>query len=276
MLKIIVIILFFVSIPLYFLITTVYKKISRKKITEKPFPKEWLDILNKTFPLYKRLPEDLQIQLQKFVQIFINEKNFEGAGGLEMTDLIRVNIAAQACLLLLNRETDIYPHLVSIVVYPAVYKQKRQEIVGQISQEVTCAGESWGQGLVVLAWNRVLGGAKSMTDGHNVVFHEFAHQLDQLDGSADGVPTLDKSSGYNEWGQILGENYVELVEQLNKHKKTLIDSYGATNHAEFFAVSTEFFFEKPHDMENQHPDLYRVLKEYYKQDPVQYIKHHRY
>ncbi len=211
-------------------------------------------------------------ELRGKVHIFLDEKTFEGAGGLEMTDVIRVSIAAQACFLLLNRDVDIYPGLVSIVVYPASYKHADKPMAGVVGQgEVNVAGESWGTDLVVLAWNQVERGAKSLRDGHNVVFHEFAHQLDAADGDTDGIPVLEKGQSHDLWAMVCQEEFEELTANLDNNRKLVMDRYGATNPAEFFAVATESFFERPLEMREKHPELFEELKSYYHQDPLQYF-----
>jgi hypothetical protein len=229
------------------------------------------------FPLFSQLPEADQRELEGHIQVFLAEKNFEGCGGFQITDEVKVLIAAQACLLLLHRETDYYPRLRTILVYPDTYVAKtrwheRDEDTGRDAR--ARLGESWGRGVVILAWSSTVAGAASIDDGHNLVFHEFAHQLDQEDGAADGRPLLqcDRPSAcyvrYLTWARVLSEEYKNLQDALAKGHQTVLDQYGATNPAEFFAVATECFFEKPHQMQKKHPALYAELKEFYRQDPV--------
>ena len=164
---------------------------------------------HKNVPIYDRLPQADQRELQGHIQVFLAEKYFEGCGGLELTDEIKVTIAAQACLLLLHRETDYYPRLITILVYPHAYVAKSVEpIGGGVVQEGETArlGEAWKDGVVVLSWDDVRRGASGLHDGHNVVLHEFAHQLDQQDGSADGTPTLEHRSQYTTWARVLGRS----------------------------------------------------------------------
>jgi Mlc titration factor MtfA (ptsG expression regulator) len=247
-----------------------FKKQRREKLRQNPFPAGWVEVLERNVPIYGRLPEDDRLELQGLIQIFLAEKVFEGCNGLEITDEIRVTIAAQACMLLLRRETDVYPKLITILVYPTAYvsnmpQHSPQGVVTEGPQGRL--GEAWTSGVVVLSWDDVLHGAADVRDGHNVVFHEFAHQLDQEDGSADGAPILPRRNMYSAWARVLGAEYAELQKATEAGKKTVLDEYGATEPAEFFAVATEAFFEKPIQLKKKHPELYEELKEYYGQDP---------
>jgi len=221
--------------------------------------------LEHNVPFYKRLPHELQVELQGRIRVFVDEKNFEGCNGLEVTDEIRITIAAQACILLLNRKGRTYPELVTVLVYPSPYQDQSMEGEGS-----TRLGESWVSGTVVLAWDHVLRGAKPMNDARNVVFHEFAHQLDQEDKAADGTPKLGPNVSYAQWGEVLGREYLALRESVDRGQKAFLDSYGATNEAEFFAVVTEFFFEKPDQLGRKHPELFEAFKAFYRQDPRDY------
>lgn len=231
-----------------------------------------MNILKKNVPLYSRLPAEDREELHGHIQIFLAEKYFEGCGGLTITEEMRVTIAAQACILLLHRKTEYYPKLVSILVYPNTYLAHHRERDGAglvtegMQQRV---GESWSHGTVVLSWDDVRAGASDANDGHNVVYHEFAHQLDIEDGpQADGSVALPRQSMYGAWARILGREYVALKKDVAAGRKTVLDSYAATSPAEFFAVATECFFEIPVLLKKQHPELYEELKLYYRQDPA--------
>lgn len=244
----------------------------RKSLMETPFPENWQKILEHNLPTYTHLPMDLRNRLHGYVNIFLDEKLFEACGGLEMTDDIRITIAAQACMLLLNHPNRIYPHLKTIFVYPSTYQVGgKGSLGGQIDEHSVRLGESWTRGPVVLAWNSVRQGAINFEDGQNLVIHEFAHQLDQEDGIGDGAPILEQKSAYKTWARVFNREFAHLKDDLRKHKKHIMDKYGATNPAEFFAVTTETFFEKPRQMQKKHPELYEVLKDYYKLDPVQWV-----
>jgi MtfA peptidase len=248
-----------------------FKERRRRELRSHPFPPAWAAILRRTVPSFGRLPPEDQAELLGHVQVFLDEKTFEGCGGLEITDEIRITIAAQACLLLLHRETDYYPELETILVYPSAYVDRRPRTApGGIVVEGGQArlGESWDRGSVVLAWDSVLAGAADVRDGHNVVLHELAHQLDQEDGDADGAPELPRAGMYTAWARVLAADFEALVRASEAGHRTVMDEYGATSPAEFFAVATETFFERPRALAARHPALYEQLKLYYKQDPA--------
>lgn len=241
----------------------------RKRLAARPFPSDWRQIVERNVPLYGRLPEELKTQLHRLVQVFLAEKRFEGCGGLAITDEIKVTIAAQACMLLLNRKATYFPKLHTILVYPDTYVAKSISSNGHIvsDEDSTRLGESWQNGPVVLAWNSVTGGTSNVHDARNVVLHEFAHQLDQEDGAADGAPILAERSRYVAWARVLGSEY----EAMQRRRRSVMNRYGATNPAEFFAVATETFFEKPRQMQKRHPELYSELRDYYQLDPVAWL-----
>jgi MtfA peptidase len=247
------------------------KRRRRDAIRKSAFPDEWRAIIAKNVPYVKRLSPEDRGELIGHVQVFLAEKRFEGCGGMEITDEVRVTIAAQACVLLLHRQTDYYPKLASILVYPTTYLAPGggRTADGLVTDGPQARlGESSARGAVVLVWDSVLAGAADVHDGHNVVLHEFAHQLDQESGASDGAPLLPRRSMYVAWTRVLGRDYDRLVRDAGRHHRTLIDQYGATNPAEFFAVATETFFERPRRLRSRHPALYSQLKEFYRQDPA--------
>ena len=259
-----------VSIALVIRLRIAARRRRRNRLRATPLPGEWRAVLARNLPVYRILPESLRQQLNGHVQVFLAEKRFVGCGGLAITDEIRVTVAGQACLLLLNRRTRYYPGLMSIVVYPVAYMSRKTVLEGGVATESDAArgGESWMHGSVVLAWDHVRGGARDFHDGQNVVLHEFAHQLDQEDGSSDGRPILGRGSGYGVWGRVCGREFDCLRRDVLKGRKTLLDAYGATDPAEFFAVATEFFFERPRSFRGLHPELYEQLERYYRIDPL--------
>jgi len=251
-----------------------FKVRRRKKISRREFSSAWRRIIERNVPFVRYLPPSDREELERRIRVFLAEKRFEGAGGLAMTDEIRVTIAAQACILLLHRKTDYYPGLYSVIVYPHAYvaHQILQERPGIIAEGMQARlGESWTSGAIVLSWDDVRSGAADISDGHNVIFHEFAHQLDAQDGAMDGAPILSDHSMYATWARILGQEYERLQHDTALGRETLLDQYGTTNPAEFFAVATEFFFEKPRQLRQQIPQLYEELCRYYKQDPAQLL-----
>jgi Mlc titration factor MtfA (ptsG expression regulator) len=246
----------------------------RERTRRQAFPEEWLEILRRSFPRYSRLSPDDQEELRGHIQVFLAEKRFEGAGGLEITDEIRVTVAAQACFLLLHRDTDYYPGLYSIIVYPHEYaaKHRAHDGAGLLRERVQVRlGETAARGALVLSWDAAVRGASDIHDCRNVVFHEFAHQLDAEEGAFDGAPVLPRRSMYLAWARVLGEEYSALRERVFRHQPTDLDPYGATNPAEFFAVATECFFQHPRRMKKRHPALYDELKLFYRQDPTETV-----
>jgi Mlc titration factor MtfA (ptsG expression regulator) len=255
-----------------------WRSLKRNKLRAVSLPSEWLQIIGQSCPFFPRLPAADQTELAGHIQIFLAEKQFEGCGGLEMNDAIRVCVAAHACLLLLHRPTDYFPRLRSILVYPNMYvvpgvRHVGSGILAEFHQHR--AGESWPEGAVVLAWDVLRGHIAAPENGHNLVLHEFAHQLDFEDGQADGVPVLgrgeswpDRRRRYMTWARVMRGEFERLQAQVRRGEATVLRDYGATNAAEFFAVATECFFCKPAALKQEHPALYAEMQWYYQQDPA--------
>lgn len=239
----------------------------RRRLLEQAFPAAWEELLQQRLSIYRKLPAHLQQQLKDMMQVFIRDKHFVGCGGLEITDEMKVVIAAQACLLLLNRPSYEYPELRSIYVYPTAFRavhEVRDELGLVSTQTRDLLGESWNNGKVVLAWGDVDKGIRNFNDGYNVVLHEFAHQLDHESGAANGAPLLYTRAAYKSWAYVFGREF-EKLQRSNGHD--IIDRYGATNPAEFFAVATETFFEEPAKLHEHHRELFEQLQDYYRLDP---------
>jgi len=242
-----------------------------------PFPREWEDLLQAKWRLYPRLPVEVRQRLHGCVHVLLDEKRFEACGGLpEITLEMRVLIAAQAALLLVGRpveEHGFYPDLISILVYPGSFRDKgRRTFSLREGAGDVRLGESWTSGSVILSWHSVKRGAAGDHDGINVVFHEFAHQIDQANGDPDGAPDFDNPEDAAQWSTVFSSRYQELIEDLEHGGNPLLDEYGASDPAEFFAVSTETFFEKPREMDREMPDLYDELADFYGLDPVKWRK----
>lgn len=248
-----------------------WREYKRDKLRKQPFPKSWRKIIQMRMPYFRAMPTDLQLQLKQHIQVFLAEKTFIGCNGVKITDEIKVTIAAQACLLLLNRRTDFYPKLQTILVYPSAFIKQQQQVNGDgvhFLQNATLAGESWQFGKVVLSWQDTVEGAVVPNDGRNVVIHEFAHQLDQEDGTANGAPILGKHQNYQQWSQVFNQHFQLLQQKATIGEPSLFDYYGATNPAEFFAVASEVFFEQPLELNQQAPALYQQLSQFYRVDPL--------
>ena len=246
----------------------------QRRVLAHPFPAHWRKVLRRRVPMLRRLPVDLQLQLKKRIQVFIAEKAFIGCDGLQVTEEMRVVIAAQACLLVLNRSMAHLAHVRQILVYPGAFVVQRTVTDGsgvQQDQRQTLSGESWEQGQVVLSWQDTLEGAAVVDDGRNVVLHEFAHQLDQENGAAQGAPPPaagDTQHNPQRWKQVFSQAYAQLQSQVQRGEQGLLNHYGAQSPAEFFAVATETFFEQAKETAEQYPELYDELKGYYKVDPA--------
>jgi Mlc titration factor MtfA (ptsG expression regulator) len=245
----------------------------RKRIKARPFPNEWLTIVERNVAFFERLPANDQHELVDHIHIFLAEKNFEGVE-FGITDEVRVTIAAQACLLLLHRKTDYFPRLLTILVYPSTYlANENRPITAEIWEEGKShrAGETARtMGSMVLAWDAVKSGAADPSDGKNVVLHEFAHQLDYENFAADGTPALATRQQQLAWREVMRTEFASLRAAEETGIPTLLDTYGATNAAEFFAVSTEAFFERPVMLRAQHPRLYAEFQNYFQQNPVEF------
>ena len=243
----------------------------RLRVRRQPFPPAWREILRRRMPAFARWPADVQLQLKKHAQVLLAEKPFIGCGGLSITDEMRVLIATQASLLLLNRRAGYFPNLRQVLVYPGAFVVDRTaaDPSGLARDERrVLAGESWQQGQVILSWDDVLAGAADPDDGRNVVIHEFAHQLDQEGGHANGAPLLGRRERYARWASVLGSEFAALQQRLAQGDSGLIEAYAATDPAEFFAVVSELFFERPAALAAAHPALYGELKGYYRSDPL--------
>jgi Mlc titration factor MtfA (ptsG expression regulator) len=244
----------------------------RRNVRARPFPSAWKSIITRNVPIFRRLPLADQKELLGCVQIFLAEKHFEGCGGLELTDEIRVTIAAQACLLLLHRETDYYPELTSILVYPSAYIAHEDRYLGdniwEQGEDGRLGHTGRRMGSLVLAWDEVKHGAADPADGRNLVLHEFAHQLDFEDSQADGAPALSTRREYLAWARVMSREFEALQRADEAGTSTLLDTYGATNPAEFFAVTTEAFFERPRALRAKQPEMYAQLAAFYCQDPA--------
>ncbi|MFN0198467.1 MAG: zinc-dependent peptidase [Planctomycetaceae bacterium] len=244
----------------------------RRRLLAQPFPQEWESILNVNVRHFLLLNNDERTKLRNLVRVFVAEKNWEGCLGLRLTDEIRVTIAAQACLLLLGFDDEYFDHVLSILVYPTAYVAPDKTITKggiEIEERSNRMGEAWFQGPVILSWIDAAAAGRGEAKGHNVVMHEFAHQLDMLNGqSIDGTPPLSSTAQYDRWQEVVHREYDRLVNDCRYRRWTVLDCYGSSDIGEFFAVATESFFEQPDELEEERPDLYAVLQAFYRQDPA--------
>lgn len=244
----------------------------RLRATAAPFPPAWRALLRRRMPLYRRLPPPLRRRLQQHVQVLLAEVAFIGCQGQRITDEVRVLVAAQAALLLLGRPQGRFRQLRQVLVYPSAFVVERPVLDGSVVQDTrrVLVGESWQQGQLILSWPDVLQGAAVADDGRNVVIHEFAHQLDQENGPANGAPHLGRQADPARWAAVFQAALQRLRERLAQGEPGLIDPYGATDAAEFFAVVSELFFEQPDALSAHETELYAELQRYYGCDPRQW------
>lgn len=246
-----------------------------------PVPIHWQGTVRRIFPASRRLSGKNFERLLRYMQLFLTKKHFEGAGGFRMTEEAKLLIAAQACYLLVGTHLPCYPGTRVVIVYPDAFVARRApgyggdfEIDEDDDHEATL-GEAWSSGAVVLAWEHVVHGGGNAGDGVNVVFHEFAHQLDQADGESGGIPIGLTTEDARRWEAVTTAEFERLCDDVEAGRPTVLDPYGATNMAEFFAVATETFFEKPIPLRDEHPELYRQLASFYGRDPVEELLHYR-
>ncbi|MES2296013.1 MAG: M90 family metallopeptidase [Pseudomonadota bacterium] len=245
-----------------------------RRALARPLPPAFLAILERNVTVYAGMPAPLQAQLQQLLKQFLHQKKFVGCEGLDISDEMRVTIAAQACLLLLNRHTRVYPGLHMVLVYPTAFLVPRAEVdaAGIVTPvERGLLGESWSDGRVILAWDHVRRGGREPPEGQNVVLHEFAHQLDSESGSNNGAPFLGKADHYRRWSAVLSRDFAQLRADAFEAQPGVLDHYGASSPAEFFAVATETFFENPYALADQHAELYEQFLQYYRVDPRQWM-----
>jgi len=243
----------------------------RRHAIEAPFPDAWRSLLEADMVHWRFLNDEERSRLEDLIKGFLFDKRFEWVNGLEESDEIKVLVAASACLLILGLETAYYRDVASIIMYPTMTKMEGQrgapEAPGLATDEIVpILGQAVLHGPVLIAWGSAKRSATHPQTGHNVIYHEFAHKIDMADGYADGVPPMSKPDR-ERWERVSRNSYDEL--RNGKERHPLLDGYGGVNPAEFFAVATEFFFDRPIAMEAHERDLYQVLSEFYRQDPAE-------
>ncbi len=240
----------------------------RRKMLAEPFPPYWEGILQRNVGHYPRLPPEAQAALRDLARIFIAEKSFEGCGGQHITDEVKVTIAAQACLLLLSLDHELYSRVPTIIVYPSEFQTPNEEDGWEddhLSDRVA-EGQAVYRGPVILGWKYVLEEGRDPECGHNVVLHEFAHQLDFLDSSTDGTPPLDDPEMEARWRTVMTVALAQHRRDIDRGGETFFSEEAAENETEFFADATEAFYCRPHDLVGEAPDVFELLKSYYRVD----------
>ncbi|MEM6857663.1 MAG: M90 family metallopeptidase [Pseudomonadota bacterium] len=243
----------------------------REALLAAPLTPDQRAVVEQLVPLVRRLPTDLRLKLEGKINLFLDQITFRGKNGLEVSEPMRLSIAAQACLLIVNSPVW-FETLRNVLVYPSAFRALRPVHDGFLVRETSHAmlGESWVRGPVVLAWDSALEGGLDESDGYNVVIHEFAHQLDSLTGHTNGIPILRKGQAYARWEAAMLDAFHSHVGRVQAGEPTLIDPYGATNHEEFFAEAIVVFFEKPRELAAQEPALYAQLSQLLAIDPARW------
>ncbi|PCJ87906.1 MAG: hypothetical protein COA54_03835 [Thiotrichaceae bacterium] len=241
-----------------------HRIIRRSTITQT----EWGSAFS-SLPLLSGYTVDEKQALRKLTILFLDRKVFEGANGLVVTQAMKLIIALQACIPILKLDLDDYNGWVSVIVYPAGFAPERvvmDEYGVQHRVQSNLSGEAWQRGPVVLSWNDTE--HAGIIDGHNLVIHEFSHKLDMQTGDANCFPPLHADMSSKKWFKYFSEGFKDFEYKCSRGKHIGIDCYAATSPAEYFAVLSEVFFERP-DVINQHyPNVYEQLRQYYKQDPL--------
>lgn len=245
----------------------IFNRLSEMLGLREELPQRWQRILDERVPLLARLDEATRDRLYRCVQQFLREKRFEGVKGQRINEEVKLTIAAQACLLHLDLEGPLFPKLRAIVVYPEAYvadEVDRQQDGVEIEGVQVRAGESWDHGTLLLSWREVLDGAADPADGRNLVLHEFAHKLDEETGESNGSPILPSAERQQQWQRAFS-NAFETLRRAIDHGSTIgpYNPYAATSPAEFFAVSTELFFERPGSLKAFDHHLYQQLQAFY-------------
>jgi Mlc titration factor MtfA (ptsG expression regulator) len=243
----------------------------RRRLRARPLPSAWREHLERALPFYRALPSELRLRLDGLVQQFLAEKEFVGCRGLEVTLEMKLTIAAQACLLVVNRPARLYDDLYSVLVYPAAFiaSGEHHDEAGVVHHhDQVLSGQTWDTHRVILSWDDVQASAEGHNEGFNVVYHEFAHYLDAEGGGVNGAPLLGEARHYERWSKVMSAEFERLRASAARNEPTLIDPYGAEDPGEFFAVVTEVFFELPVELRDEHGALYDEFRRYYGLDPA--------
>lgn len=223
-------------------------------------------------PFLAGLTVDAENRLKSLTEQFLAEKEFSTAGGLRLSDEICISIAVQGCLPVLELGLSAYRGWVGIVVYPDefVVPRRIEDEDGIVHEfDDVLSGEAWEGGPLVISWHDVQLAAQADSAGYNVVIHEFAHKLDMLNGEADGIPALHSGLDEDGWIAVFDAAFEDFCRRVDADEQTLIDPYASQDHSEFFAVISEVFFLTPQVVASEYPDLYDLLRRYYRQDPLQ-------
>jgi len=245
----------------------------RRKLLAEPFPVEWAEALQENVGHYALLPAALQERLRDIVRILIAEKEWVAARGLTLSDEMRVTVAAMAGILLLGQENFYFENVPTILLTPTGYKARRRHFLGgeaSLVSDEELLGEANYAGHITVSWADALHAAREPGHGENLVFHEFAHKIDMLSGYADGTPPMPVKL-MRRWQPLMKEEFEELIQAVEWDRETFLDSYGATDEGEFFAVLTEAFFDNPLGLRVHHAELYRLFVDFYGVNPAEWF-----
>jgi Mlc titration factor MtfA (ptsG expression regulator) len=246
----------------------------RRAMVERPFPPAWDDLLRRHLRQLEWLAADERQRLRDRVAVFLAEKRFEGCGGMEIDDEVRVAVAAQAALAALGLPEEHFDSLRSVLVYPGDYVVPRSTSLGggaELEWREARLGETWSGGSMVLSWPRVVDGGRMRDGPRNVVIHECAHLIDMADGDIDGVPPLPRGHAVAEWAAEMADCRERFEVALDEGRTTAFDDYAAESPAEFFAVASECFFQDPHRLLRHDRTLYELLAVAWRQEPRQRV-----
>ena len=236
-----------------------------------PFPEDWEQYLVRNVAHFQLLNEDERARLRDGIRVLVAEKNWEGCGGLQVTDEVKVTIAAQACLMLLGMEHDYFSRVLSVLIYPSTFLIPKGEWMDDYEGATGAIGQAVYRGPVILAWDAARADAQDPSSGRNVVIHEFAHQLDFLDGCVNGTPRLASEEQGQRWYDVMTGEYTRLLRAMRKGHESFLGDYAARNETEFFAVASERFFTQPEQLRHYHPALHDMLVEFYAVDPTEWF-----
>lgn len=248
-----------------------WRRWQRSKLYREPFPCAWEELLVERVPLYGILPEPERTSLRHHVRVLLDEKAFEGCGGLEVTEEMRVTVAGHAALLLLADPDDYYPTLGTVILYPESFAAPVQatDRVGVVTETIEeRLGESWQEGTVVLAWDNIEELIRGTRCDGNVIIHEFAHQIDAQRGICDGALLRAQGDHCRDWGELLELEQRRQRSAWRRGRPAVLDPYAFTSPEELFAVASETFFMRPVRLKTNHPELYAELAEVYGLDPA--------
>ena len=231
---------------------------------------QWHDITH-NIPVLRYLSSTEKARLRSLTTLFLYKKTFSGANNLLITDAMRITVASQACLQILNLGIDAFNGWVEIIVYPAAFNINR-DVAGADglihNENTSLSGESWDRGPLILSWHDVERESYGLYPGRNIVIHEFAHKLDMLNGRANGMPPLHPNMPIETWTSTLSQAYELLQQNIDNFDHSYINPYAGTNPGEFFAVISEYFFTAPEILLQYCPEVYEQLKQYYRQNPL--------